>query len=63
MSNHQNDDDDEPPSSFASPPCFMHELDPIYSGLPRPVDDRRQVDDAAVSRPPDVNRPNIRKKR
>lgn len=61
MSNHQ--DDDEPPSSFASPPCFMHELDPEYSGLPRPVNERQQVDDTAVSRPPDMYKPNIRQKR
>nr|WP_245649057.1 hypothetical protein [Magnetovibrio blakemorei] len=45
MSNHQNsDDDDDPPSFFASPPCFMHEIDPVYSGLLNPVDIRQQVD-------------------
>ena len=25
---------DEPPSSYASPPCFLHEIDPAYAGLP-----------------------------
>lgn len=41
MSNHQ---DDDAPASFASPPCFMHELDPDYLGLPHPTDSRQQVD-------------------
>jgi 5,10-methenyltetrahydrofolate synthetase len=27
-------DDDSEPGSYASPPCFMHELDPAYLGLP-----------------------------
>ncbi|MBB4303261.1 hypothetical protein GGD81_002304 [Rhodobium orientis] len=26
-------DDDTPPDGFASPPCFLHELDPAYAGL------------------------------
>jgi 5,10-methenyltetrahydrofolate synthetase len=26
-------DDDAPPATFASPPCFMHELDPHYMGV------------------------------
>jgi 5-formyltetrahydrofolate cyclo-ligase len=33
--------DDDAPGGFASPPCFMHELDPAYAGLP-PVFDARQ---------------------
>ena len=24
---------DDPPADFASPPCFLHEIDPAYSGL------------------------------
>ncbi|MFO1189613.1 MAG: hypothetical protein U1E97_08550 [Alphaproteobacteria bacterium] len=27
-------DDDEAGGTYASPPCFMHELDPTYLGLP-----------------------------
>lgn len=40
----QNRDDDESRRSFASPPCFMHELDPDYLGLPRPADAQQAVD-------------------
>ncbi|WP_425405217.1 5-formyltetrahydrofolate cyclo-ligase [Hwanghaeella sp.] len=29
---------DEEPGSFASPPCFMHEIDPAYSGLAAETD-------------------------
>ncbi|MDK1377277.1 MULTISPECIES: 5-formyltetrahydrofolate cyclo-ligase [unclassified Sinorhizobium] len=28
------DIDDDIPPTFASPPCFMHEIDPAYAGLP-----------------------------
>ena len=31
------DPDDDEPASFASPPCFMHELDPDYLFPPPPV--------------------------
>ena len=27
-------DDDTETSAYASPPCFMHEVDPAYFGLP-----------------------------
>ena len=27
------DDDDGTLAGYASPPCFMHEIDPAYSGL------------------------------
>ncbi|WP_337184816.1 5-formyltetrahydrofolate cyclo-ligase [Shinella sp.] len=30
--------DDDTPGSFASPACFLHEVDPAYSGLPGPLD-------------------------
>ena len=30
--------DDDPPATFASPACFLHEVDPAYSGLPGPLD-------------------------
>lgn len=30
--------DDDMPGSFASPACFLHEVDPAYSGLPGPLD-------------------------
>ena len=28
------EDDEDGPGQFASPPCFMHELDPAYLGMP-----------------------------
>ncbi|MGQ3210144.1 5-formyltetrahydrofolate cyclo-ligase [Shinella sp.] len=31
-------DDDDKPATFASPACFLHEVDPAYSGLPAPLD-------------------------
>lgn len=30
--------DDDIPATFASPACFMHEVDPAYMGLPGPLD-------------------------
>lgn len=30
--------DDDIPATFASPACFLHEVDPAYSGLPGPLD-------------------------
>lgn len=30
--------DDDTPASFSSPACFLHEVDPAYSGLPGPLD-------------------------
>ncbi len=33
-------DDKDPPAHFASPPCFMHEVDPAYFGL-EDTDDTR----------------------
>lgn len=39
-----NPKDDGPPPSFASPPCFMHELDPDYLGYVHPQDIRQKVD-------------------
>ena len=35
-----------PEGEFASPPCFMHEVDPAYFGLPRP-----DVGNAAAKEP------------
>lgn len=34
---------DDAPPEFASPPCFLHEIDPAYSGL-APADDRQITD-------------------
>lgn len=31
-------DDDDKPATFSSPACFLHEVDPAYSGLPGPLD-------------------------
>jgi len=33
----------DPPGGFASPPCFMHELDPEYAGMGS-VDDQTAID-------------------
>ena len=30
--------DDDSPATYASPPCFMHEVDPVYLGLPEAAD-------------------------
>lgn len=37
-------DDDDTPTTYASPPCFMHEVDPAYSGSPVPNDPQRHSD-------------------
>ena len=42
MSGDNNDDDNQ--GQFASPPCFMHELDPAYGSAPV---DRKQAHDVA----------------
>jgi 5,10-methenyltetrahydrofolate synthetase len=39
-----NNDSDEIPGTYASPPCFMHELDPVYSGLAEENDPRQRAD-------------------
>jgi 5-formyltetrahydrofolate cyclo-ligase len=36
--------DDDIPATFASPACFMHEVDPAYMGLPGPLDGQAWVD-------------------
>lgn len=41
--NHQKDDDDRS-ATYASPPCFMHELDPAYMGLAAAVDPLQRAD-------------------
>ncbi|MCB1884897.1 MAG: 5-formyltetrahydrofolate cyclo-ligase [Geminicoccaceae bacterium] len=38
------DPNDDAPSGFASPPCFMHEVDPLYAGLARDADPRQRAD-------------------
>lgn len=38
--------DDGTPPTFASPPCFLHEVDPAYSGLLTPVSDKPSSGDA-----------------
>ena len=35
---------DDPPGTFSSPPCFLHEVDPAYSGLPSPADAQQWTD-------------------
>ncbi len=37
-------DDDDAPASYASPPCYMHELDPAYAGLSQQGDLRQSSD-------------------
>ena len=34
------DDNDDDLRSYASPPCYMHEVDPAYMGLPRPGEEK-----------------------
>ncbi len=36
--------DDDHPATCASPPCFMHEVDPAYMGLSDIVDPRQRAD-------------------
>lgn len=36
--------DDDIPATFASPACFLHEIDPAYSGLPGPLDKQAWTD-------------------
>lgn len=36
--------DDDIPATFASPACFMHEVDPRYTGLPGPLDRQAWTD-------------------
>jgi 5,10-methenyltetrahydrofolate synthetase len=36
--------DDDIPATFASPACFMHEVDPTYMGLPGPLDRQAWTD-------------------
>jgi 5-formyltetrahydrofolate cyclo-ligase len=42
------DEDPNSRATYASPPCFMHELDPSYLGL-TPRQDARPVDESAAS--------------
>ncbi|MEX1036427.1 MAG: 5-formyltetrahydrofolate cyclo-ligase [Sneathiella sp.] len=42
----EKDDDDDAPAEFASPPCFMHEIDPAYMGL-APAPDFQASSDVA----------------
>lgn len=39
--------DDDLPAGYASPPCFMHELDPAWLGLPAAPEDAQQRRDVA----------------
>ena len=32
------------PGEFASPPCFMHEIDPVYSGVERSASSQQSID-------------------
>jgi 5-formyltetrahydrofolate cyclo-ligase len=36
--------DDGGPATYASPPCFMHEVDPAYMGLSKASDPRQRAD-------------------
>lgn len=54
------DEDPNSRAAYASPPCFMHELDPSYMGL-QPRQDARPADPAdapegAEDDPPDATR-------
>ena len=40
----QGGDEGSGAGSYASPPCFMHELDPVYTGLPAEVDTQQASD-------------------
>lgn len=43
------DDEDDTPHAYASPACFMHEIDPAYFGLPGPPEnDAARKADAAL---------------
>lgn len=35
---------DDAPGGYASPPCFMHEIDPAYMGLAEAADPRQRAD-------------------
>ncbi|MCK6449368.1 MAG: 5-formyltetrahydrofolate cyclo-ligase [Alphaproteobacteria bacterium] len=37
-------EDDDRPACLASPPCFMHEVDPAYMGLAAAADPRQRAD-------------------
>ncbi len=37
-------EDDDAPSQYASPPCFLHEVDPVYAGLAPAFDSRQHAD-------------------
>lgn len=43
---------DDPTPEFASPPCFLHEIDPAYSGLspanPQEADAAPQSEDKDI---------------
>lgn len=38
-----------PEGEFASPPCFMHEVDPAYFGLPRPDEGTAAPEEPAMT--------------
>ena len=35
---------DDDPAGYASPPCFMHEIDPAYMGLASAADPQQRAD-------------------
>lgn len=37
-------EDDDYTGTFASPPCFMHEVDPAYMGISDTTDARQRTD-------------------
>lgn len=41
---HDGDEDADAPAGYASPPCYMHEIDPVYMGLSQ-ADDATAFDD------------------
>lgn len=45
-----NDTDDESPASFASPPCFLHELDPAFATQTGAMDAQRVPTSCAGAR-------------
>lgn len=53
------DSADDAPPQFASPPCFLHELDPVYLGL-APTGDPLRSD---VARRPKHDQPDLERPR
>ena len=42
-------DDDDPAPAYASPPCFMHEVDPVYMGVAPAVADQTNTEETRMT--------------